>query len=899
MNPNRATGNSTPKIAVIGPSQSGKTCLAVGLFSTSTPGFTIEAVDRDGRIYLDGLKAGLAQDKDKKGVWPAANIKGYRQEIRLDFQKPGKDPIRVAFPEYAGELLNTEEEFKDFANAHFRDLSGVVLLVNPGAKAFQSGQRELADAIAQYKRVIDFLKNPNNGSNEAFVALTVTAADRLVGDLQGKLEAFSQCVEEISNTLNTSGFKGKWKRFDVTITGHLEDQDNPRLARGKDNSASLPFLWILGKLKWIPIWRVVLRKIRFALIILAALGAFAGIFNAVKGYHDDKEIRIRLMELEKLLENNDASVLPTNEGLDAVRQAFAALGQPIEYKFRLVCAGLVIPDNDALSDAKRMMLPLYGSSRKLAQKKAVELEPRVWELFKRRIEHDIFDIKADAAVYATDYAILSVDKLFADFVPKFPPSKEAHETMLASWNQEKAGLHEQYAINTMIFAIGKPLDALSGRHGEEVPTMLFALYGELGKIRVLAGADKMAAKKEELALRLDARTAEEFRHLIKETFKMGLPDEQAKTAAKILTEMMSPWVPATDAWKSEKDAIQGEIEALTSETTRRWMAEQRKVCEDWVAAEVRNRKDRPLTGKNGLWDAYRQFARRNADNPFFTSIVQDEVYSLAEKTFSKDAAWFRAEGGGTAKLWSDKENFTANWKTVNDRFAEFRKLCREVADDKTPLRSSWAWHFAQRCINNGKIENQGKSFPRRIVIDWINAFANYNGKLPINYKCTSFGARIDVERFNGNGTRAEAESKEILPFASDGKNAKDDGGNSIKASKHKSKGKTDGSLLQKRMFVDVHAFEKVELVLVATDYNKVSWPLSSHLKRTVLAWGDKRIQNGAKGGLFDLSFHLKRWTGASHPELLMEIRGYVEDDNSIDALLEKAKQDAAAFKPDK
>lgn len=897
MNPNRATGNSTPKIAVIGPSQSGKTCLAVGLFSTSTPGFTIEAVDRDGRIYLDGLKAGLAQDKDKKGVWPAANIKGSRQEIRLDFQKPGKDPIRVAFPEYAGELLNTEEEFKDFANAHFRDLSGVVLLVNPGAKAFQSGQRELADAIAQYKRVIDFLKNPNNGSNEAFVALTVTAADRLVGDLQGKLEAFSQCVEEISNTLNTSGFKGKWKRFDVTITGHLEDQDNPRLARGKDNSASLPFLWILGKLKWIPIWRVILRKARLALILIAVLGAIAGISLAVEGYYGDKEIRIRVRELEKLLENNDASVCPTGEGLEAVRQAFVALDKPIEYRVKLVCAGIVVPDKNALSDAKRLMLPLYGNSRKLAQSKASELEPRVWELYRRRIESEIFDIKADAAQYATVDSIQKIDKLFADFVPQFSPSKEAHAALLESWDKEKMGLHEQYAIKTMIDTIGKSLDALAGRHEKEVPAMLFALYGELNKNQVLEDAKELVAKKAELTSRLDTRTAEEFRYLVEETFKAGLPDEQAKTVAKALSEMMSAWVPATDAGRGDKDTLQGEIEARMSEAMGKWKAEQRKVCEDWVTAEVR--KDRPLAGKNGLWDAYRQFARRNADNPFFTSIVQRAVYSLAEKSFSKDAAWFCAEGGGTSKLWADKANFAANWKTVNDRFAALRQLCREVADDKTPLRSSWAWHFAQRCINDGKIENQGKAFPRRIVIDWISASANYHGKLPTNYKCTSFGARIDVERFNGNGTRAEAESKEILPFEKDSKTAKDDGGNSVKASKHKSKGKTDGLLLQKRMFVDVHAFEKVELVLVATDHNNGTWPLSSHLNRTVLAWGDKKIQNGAKGRLFDLSFHLKRWTGASHPELLMEIRGYVEDDNSIDALLEKAKQDAAAFKPDK
>ena len=244
--PENSSGKESGKIAVIGPTQSGKTCLAVGLYSMNVRGFTVEPVE--GSSYLNDRKVEFAG-----GGWPAPTAVGTKKDIRLDFSTKGKDPIRVSFPDFAGEVLRFDEpesgkKFEAFANEHFSGLSGVVLLINPGAEVFQKGDpRLLADGMSQYKRVLAFLRDENNHSNKAFVALTVTAADRIKGDLQGKLETFDQSVEEISNTLNSSGFT--WKRFDVTVTGHLKDQNSPRLAKGRKNSASAPFLWILDELE--------------------------------------------------------------------------------------------------------------------------------------------------------------------------------------------------------------------------------------------------------------------------------------------------------------------------------------------------------------------------------------------------------------------------------------------------------------------------------------------------------------------------------------------------------------------------------------------------------------------------------------------------------------------------
>ena len=271
------------KIVVVGPTQSGKTCLAAGLFSISTSDFTIEPANEDTRRYLSDLTITLRSSMDEQsGVWPEASDFGADKSLSLDFLRKGKMPIRVDFPEYSGETLQSDK-FLGWANEHLRGLKGVVLLVNPGAEAFQKGdQRLFEDVIAQYKHVLSFMRNPVNESHHSLVALTVTAADRINGgDLMaaGKLTLFNECVRRLSNTLEASGFR--WKRFDVTITGCLKDQNRPMLVEDSKNSASSPFLWLLDKLHWLPIRRRMYRRIRncaLALVgvaVLVAIGAYA------------------------------------------------------------------------------------------------------------------------------------------------------------------------------------------------------------------------------------------------------------------------------------------------------------------------------------------------------------------------------------------------------------------------------------------------------------------------------------------------------------------------------------------------------------------------------------------------------------------------------------------------
>ena len=229
-----------PKIAVIGPSQSGKTCLATGLYNVRARRLSVSAPNRESREYLEARTKEL-----RNGGWPEATVPGTQLNILLDFHARGAS-TRVSFIGYAGELLARDETFIPFANEHFRGLDGVVLLVNPGADAFASKKR-FGEYLAQYRRILDFLGNPNNGEKPR-VALVVTAADRLQGDLKDSEVAarFRDCLEGIEAELSNRGFDAK--TFEVTITGPLADQDKPQLAPQGEITAAEPFLWLVDRI---------------------------------------------------------------------------------------------------------------------------------------------------------------------------------------------------------------------------------------------------------------------------------------------------------------------------------------------------------------------------------------------------------------------------------------------------------------------------------------------------------------------------------------------------------------------------------------------------------------------------------------------------------------------------
>ncbi len=285
------SNSASKRIAVIGPTQSGKTCLAVGLFSTSTRGFTIDVPQRAERNYLNDRRRGIVS-----GTWPSSNNKGAVQDVRFDFHKKHRPDVKVEIVDFAGELLADDESFKKMANEHFRGLDGVVLLVNPGADAFKGEDAALLeDAKTQYSRILSFLNDSNNNSKNAFVALTVTAADRIRGcgaDLHGKDEAFRDCLAGIENSLSSMDFK--WKKFYVSMSGRTGEGNKfnrKSVPKGWPNTTSRPFLWILDCLGWRSIVKeAVKRFLKIAGCVALGLTAVAGLLSYFASESNYREI---------------------------------------------------------------------------------------------------------------------------------------------------------------------------------------------------------------------------------------------------------------------------------------------------------------------------------------------------------------------------------------------------------------------------------------------------------------------------------------------------------------------------------------------------------------------------------------------------------------------------------
>ena len=495
------------KIAVIGPTQSGKTCLAVGLFSTSTRDFTIETVDQDGSSYLQSLKAGFAQ-----GNWPDPTNKGTVKGIRFDFLKKGKDVIRVSFPEFAGELLASDEVFKEFANEHFRNLAGVVLLLNPGAEAFQSGDpRLLGDAISQYKRVLNYLRDENNGSRDAFIALTITAADRIKGDLADKLESFEHSVEEISNTLETSGFR--WMRFDVTVTGHLKEQDKPELARGRKNSASAPFLWLLDELDWRPHRQVLFRKICRAALAVGVFVALSGAWCCVDALNAHSEI----CKIEQGLKDEISNCMSR--------------------------------ENPSSSDRKEMCKKLdelrkrTGWFKEFAAKLADTNEPEVWAVYEKSIRHKISKIEGNPEECGDDCK--HVDDIFTEWSPSVPSDVQSYDELKKEWEGAKPDYQIRYVKAQMSTNVET--------HGEAAIGHFTGLYPKLNKIRPTQ--KESIRQKEKVECKLDERVENEWRNYAIPAFEGAASTNATQVATQAFIDLLTNWDPVTTNGLAAKEEL--------------------------------------------------------------------------------------------------------------------------------------------------------------------------------------------------------------------------------------------------------------------------------------------------------------------------------------------------------
>lgn len=598
-----------PKIAVIGPSQSGKTCLATGLYNVRGRRLAVSAPNRESKRYLEAHTQEL-----RNGGWPEATVPGTQANILLDFHARGVS-TRVSFIEFAGELLARDETFIPFANEHFRGLDGVVLLVNPGADAFASADC-FGEYLSQYRRILEFLADPNNGAKPR-VALVVTAADRLQGDLKDSEGAarFQDCREGIEAELSNRGFDPK--TFEVTITGPLADQDKPRLAPQGEITAAEPFLWLVDRITDYP-ERVKKRKRRAIIATLAAVLVLIGgcWFHLAR---NDREAA-QLDKCKSALNEDDWDTPPNESNLSEATDALAMLR------------------TNHWSEAHTTEV-----AGLLATKEPLVDQARCKHAVRNPDLHELARLLDEAQT----------------------------NTNLDGWTDRLEGA---FGI-----ACGKFIDEVADG------------VAKRGGVPIVTREDKNRIRQK--AIEIGPR------------FKV---DKALEALHRRVEEYSNP---------------------------------QRGACRTWADENIRSSCSR--TGTNGLLRDYVK-ARdgQYKDNPFFTNIVRTAVYDQYGRWLEEDVEVYPSKV--TVALFDGKKEARENFEQWLNRF---RETCRVLAgtDDPDPDKSSWAYQFAKRAVEEGRFpEKILDAFPQTVAITRIDCRVDYGGKFPVNHERTSFKASLRV-----------------------------------------------------------------------------------------------------------------------------------------------------------
>ena len=122
---------------VVGPTQSGKTCLAVGLAKSTND--TLVVIPRAGRKYLMDREKEFAESS-----WPGGTTTD--NPIGFYFKRKGtEEVVEATLNDYKGETSTSREFSENLAGMGRYD--GVALLVNPGFKGpyvIDNGKARLA-----------------------------------------------------------------------------------------------------------------------------------------------------------------------------------------------------------------------------------------------------------------------------------------------------------------------------------------------------------------------------------------------------------------------------------------------------------------------------------------------------------------------------------------------------------------------------------------------------------------------------------------------------------------------------------------------------------------------------------------------------------------------------------
>jgi serine/threonine protein kinase len=272
LNSKNKTKSEICNLVLIGHPSAGKTVLAAGMYATSNNKFTVEALDERTKNHAINTKTIL-----EKHNWPAATSKGEVSHLKFRLYSEGKEAT-VIFDEYAGEHVATVNYNRDI----LKTPNGVLILLNPGAPQLRDPLKR-NKLLSELKACITYLCELEATPPIAFV---VTASDRLKSDLKDFSAEFERYASEITNTLQSR--KCKWKRFDVSVSGILENQSTPSL---EPHCTHEPFTWLLkqhyaqknvkGTFKALKIISVIL-----ILCILSGIGRWGWEWHQTREFHN-------------------------------------------------------------------------------------------------------------------------------------------------------------------------------------------------------------------------------------------------------------------------------------------------------------------------------------------------------------------------------------------------------------------------------------------------------------------------------------------------------------------------------------------------------------------------------------------------------------------------------------
>ena len=218
------------KLVLIGHTGAGKTVLVAGLYASQDKDFS---VDDPGSRTETGIHAINVRSIIEDGHWPAATSIGDITDLKFKINYNGRRES-IAFPEYAGERMNLE----GFDKLILGKPDGAFILLNPGSPLLQITH----DRIELLSKIKEYIQKLGAMEKKPPVALVITASDRLENDLKDFAPKFEKYVEELILSLDTHIGADNYKRFNVSVSGPLADQNKPKL---EPKGIKDPFIWLI------------------------------------------------------------------------------------------------------------------------------------------------------------------------------------------------------------------------------------------------------------------------------------------------------------------------------------------------------------------------------------------------------------------------------------------------------------------------------------------------------------------------------------------------------------------------------------------------------------------------------------------------------------------------------